>query len=461
MQKRLYKKISGCRFHRYIVGVIVVLFAVIDVSGKAFCIQPPERRQPDRSETAKKDKVFLEAANELEFNELIAPDFQILRGDVRFRKDSMYMFCDSAYFYEKSNSLDAFGNVRMEQGDTLFIFGDELYYDGETQLARIRHNVRMINRDVVLTTDSFNYDMEINIGYYFNGGEVADSVNRLNSFYGQYSPDTKDAIFNYDVKLFNPQFTLYSDTLEYNTTTKVADILGPSIIVSDSNTIYSSLGFYNTADDLAQLYNRSLIVSKSQKLTGDTIFYDRNNGFGEVFGHMVVDDTLRMMQMHGNYGFYNELREESFATDSALLIDYSQPDTLYLHADTLESLRPDNVKRILQAYHDVRIYRSDMQAICDSMIYDVEDSVLIMMDGPIMWNLDYQIFGDTIKVFMNDSTIDWAHIPAFAFATQQKDTAFFDQLSGKDLKAYFTNGDISRVDVSGNVQTYFIRKNRT
>lgn len=200
----------------------------------------------------------------------------------------------------------------------------------------------------------------------------------------------------------------------------MADILGPSIIVSDSNTIYSSLGFYNTADDLAQLYNRSLIVSKSQKLTGDTIFYDRNNGFGEVFGHMVVDDTLRMMQMHGNYGFYNEFREESFATDSALLIDYSQPDTLYLHADTLESLRPDNVKRILQAYHDVRIYRSDMQAICDSMIYDVEDSVLIMMDGPIMWNLDYQIFGDTIKVFMNDSTIDWAHIPAFAFATQQK-----------------------------------------
>ncbi|HIT82403.1 MAG TPA: hypothetical protein IAD09_09230 [Candidatus Caccoplasma merdavium] len=402
-----------------------------------------------------KDKVFLEAANELEFNELITPDFQILRGDVRFRKDSMYMFCDSAYFYEKTNSLDAFGNVRMEQGDTLFIYGDELYYDGETQLARIRHNVRMINRDVVLTTDSFNYDMEINIGYYFNGGEVADTVNRLNSFYGQYSPDTKNAVFNYDVKLFNPQFTLYSDTLEYNTTTKVADILGPSVIVSDSNTIYSSLGFYNTAEDVAQLYNRSLIVSKSQKLTGDTIFYDRNNGFGEVFGHMVVDDTLRMMQMHGHYGFYNERREESFATDSALMIDYSQPDTLYLHADTLESLKLNNIKRVLLAYHDVRIFRNDMQAICDSIIYKVEDSVLVMMDGPIMWNLDYQIFGDTIKVYMNDSTIDWAHIPAFAFATQQKDTAFFDQLSGKDLKAYFTNGDITRVDVSGNVQTIF------
>lgn len=455
MQVRGKKIVSLRHLFPYVAGLLWLFFIIPDATAVGTEVQPPERREPDRTMATSKDKVFLEAANELEFNELITPDFQILRGDVRFRKDSMYMFCDSAYFYEKTNSLDAFGNVRMEQGDTLFIYGDELYYDGETQLARIRHNVRMINRDVVLTTDSFNYDMEINIGYYFNGGEVADTVNRLNSFYGQYSPDTKNAVFNYDVKLFNPQFTLYSDTLEYNTTTKVADILGPSVIVSDSNTIYSSLGFYNTAEDVAQLYNRSLIVSKSQKLTGDTIFYDRNNGFGEVFGHMVVDDTLRMMQMHGHYGFYNEQREESFATDSALMIDYSQPDTLYLHADTLESLKLNNTKRVLLAYHDVRIFRNDMQAICDSIIYKVEDSVLVMMDGPIMWNLDYQIFGDTIKVYMNDSTIDWAHIPAFAFATQQKDTAFFDQLSGKDLKAYFTNGDITRVDVSGNVQTIF------
>lgn len=450
MPIRFYQKFPSLRSSLFYLGWFVSM-----VAGQASAIVPPERRQPDTTAVATKERVFLEAANELEFNELITPDFQILRGDVRFRKDSMYMYCDSAYFYEKTNSLDAFGNVRMEQGDTLFIYGDELYYDGETQFARIRNNVRMINRDVVLTTDSFNYDMEINIGYYFEGGEVADTVNRLTSFYGQYSPDTKNAVFNYDVKLFNPQFTLYSDTLEYNTTTKIADILGPSVIVSDSNTIYSSLGFYDTANDLARLYDRSLIVSKSQKLTGDTIFYDRNNGFGEVFGHMVVDDTLRMMQMHGHYGFYNERSEESFSTDSALLVDYSQPDTLYLHADTLESLKLNQSRRVLLAYHDVRMYRHDMQAICDSMEYRVEDSVLVMMDGPIMWNLDYQIFGDTIKVYMNDSTIDWAHIPDFAFATQQKDTAFFDQLSGKDLKAYFVNGDISQVDVSGNVQTIF------
>ena len=444
--------IMACRHYKRVIIVLAFMALLSDWSVAMAQDSIPARRTADR--TATKDKVYLDAANELEFDDRIAPDFQILRGDVRFRKDSMYMYCDSAYFYEKSNSLDAFGNVRMEQGDTLFIYGDELYYDGNTQLARLRNNVRLINKEVVLTTDSFNYDMEPNIGYYFDGGSIVDTVNRLTSFYGQYSPDTKEAIFNYDVKLYNPQFTIYSDTLEYNTQTKIADILGPSVIVSDSNTIYSSKGVYNTIDDLAQLYNRSLIVSKTQKLTGDTIFYDRNNGIGEVFGHMAVDDTARMMQMRGNYGFYNEFREESFATDSALLVDYSQPDTLYLHADTLESLKVQD-KRIMQAYHDVRIYRRDMQAICDSMLYNVPDSVLIMMNGPVMWNLDSQIFGDTIKVFMNDSTIDWVHIPAFAFTTQQKDTAFFDQLAGKDLKAYFKDGDIYRIDVSGNVQTIF------
>ncbi len=441
------------KYHNYLRRIIIVclVFHMYNMNASITFENPPKQ---DTTDDTAKDKVYLEAANELEFDERIAPDFQILRGDVRFRKDSMYMYCDSAYFYEKTNSLDAFGHVKIEQGDTLFIFGDELYYDGNLQLARLRNNVRMINNEVILTTDSFDYDMQPNIGYFFNGGEVKDTVNRLTSYYGQYSPDTKEAVFNYDVKLYNPQFTIFSDTLEYNTSTKIADILGPSIIVSDSNTIYLSRGVYNTIDDLAQLYNRSLIVSKSQKLTGDTIFYDRNSGIGEVFGNMVADDTVRMMQMRGDYGFYNEFREESFATDSALVVDYSQPDTLYMHADTLQSLMVDS-QRVMRAYHDVRIFRRDMQAICDSMVYNVPDSVLILMNGPVMWNLDSQIFGDTIKVFMNDSTIDWVHIPSFAFTTQQKDTAFFDQLSGKDLKAYFKEGEIYKIDVSGNVQTIF------
>ena len=372
----------------------------------------------------------------------------------------MYMFCDSAYFYETSNSLDAFGNVRMEQGDTLFVYSDVMFYDGVTQIARLRENVRMENQDMVLFTDSLNYDLVPNIGYFFEGGKLVDSENELTSIYGQYSPDTKRAVFNYDVQLVNPEYTLYSDTLEYSTVTKIADILGPSVIVSDSNVIYSRRGWYDTQNNTSMLLDRSIVVSKSQQLTGDTIYYDRDKGFGEVFGNMFMNDTLRKVIMEGQYGFYNEKTEYSFATDSARVLEYSGIDTLYLHADTLKGFTLPDSTRMLQAYYGTRFFRNDMQGVCDSMNYFTRDSAIYMYKDPIVWSDNYQIFGDTIKVFMNDSTVDWAHIPHFAFAAQQKDSLFFDQLAGKDLKAYFKGGQLDKVDVSGNVQTIFYPQER-
>ncbi|MCU6767962.1 hypothetical protein OCV73_03235 [Barnesiella propionica] len=401
------------------------------------------------------DKVYLLYSDELTLNES-RPDYQVLRGNVRFRKDSMYMYCDSAYFYSKSNSLDAFGNVRMEQGDTLFVFADVLYYDGPAQLARLRYNVRMENRDVTLFTDSLNYDLVPNIGYYFEGGKIVDSQNELSSVYGQYSPDTKEAVFNYDVVLVNEQYTLYSDTLEYSTMTKIADIVGPSKIVSDSNIIYSSKGWYDTENNKALLLDRSVVVGKTQQLTGDSLFYNREKGFGEVFGNIQLTDSARKVIMEGQYGFYNEKNEFAFATDSARLLEFSRGDTLFLHADTLQSMLvlPDS-SRILKAFHEVRFFRVDVQGVCDSLEYLTADSTLYMFRDPIIWNGSYQIFGDTIRVHMNDSTVEWVHIPQFAFAAQHKDSVYFDQLAGKDLKAFFREGELYKIDVSGNVQTIF------
>ena len=445
--------------HKILVGILCLL---------VLCVWAQHRPNPPKikhlAKTSVKDdpqkKVYLEFAETLDFDEKLNPDYQILRGNVRFRKEGMYMFCDSAYFYEASNSLDAFGNVRMEQGDTLFVYSDVMFYDGVTQIARLRENVRMENQDMVLFTDSLNYDLVPNIGYFFEGGKLVDSENELTSIYGQYSPDTKRAVFNYDVQLVNPEYTLYSDTLEYSTVTKIADILGPSVIVSDSNIIYSRRGWYDTQNNTSMLLDRSIVVSKSQQLTGDTIYYDRDRGFGEVFGNMFMNDTLRKVIMEGQYGFYNEKTEYSFATDSARVLEYSGIDTLYLHADTLKGFTLPDSTRMLQAYYGTRFFRNDMQGVCDSMNYFTRDSAIYMYKDPIVWSDNYQIFGDTIKVFMNDSTVDWAHIPHFAFAAQQKDSLFFDQLAGKDLKAYFKGGQLDKVDVSGNVQTIFYPQER-
>lgn len=409
----------------------------------------------DTTTQVKKTKVFLEHANILSFDKLINADAQILNGEVRFRHDSSYMYCDSAYFFEQNNSLEAFGNVRMEQGDTLFVYGDYLFYDGNTQVAYLRENVRMENGQVTLFTDSLNYERIPNIGYYFDGGMLVDSLNQLTSFYGQYAPNTKLAIFNDSVRLENPNFTLYSDTLQYDTNSKIATILGPSVIVSDSGTIYSSRGWYDTEKNYAVLLDQSRVESGDKILIGDSIFYNKETGFGEVYGAMQIVDTTKNFALTGEYGYYNEQTQYALATDSAVFMEYSKGDTLFLHADTLIMATIDSTEREIKAFHGVRFYRTDLQGVCDSMQFNTADSVLFMYTQPVIWNDNYQLYGDTIALYMNDSTIEFAHVIQFAFAAQYIDTSYYNQLKGNDLKAFFQNGQIDHIDVAGNAESIF------
>lgn len=403
----------------------------------------------------KKTKVYLIHSNTLSFDKAVKPDAQILNGDVCFRHDSSYMYCDSAYFFEQTNSLEAFSNVRMEQGDTLFVYGDYLFYDGNTQVAYLRENVRMENGQVTLFTDSLNYERIPNIGYYFEGGLIVDSLNQLSSFYGQYSPETKLAVFNDSVQVENPDFTLYSDTLHYDTESKVATILGPSVIVSDSGTIHTSRGWYDTVNNTSLLLDQSQVESGEKILIGDSIFYNRDTGMGEVYGNMSLIDTAQHVTLQGEYGYYNEQTGYAFVTDSARFLEYSQGDTLFLHADTLQMVTVDSVYREIKAYYGVRFYRIDMQGVCDSMQFNTRDSVLYMYTEPVLWNEQYQLYGDTIAIYMNDSTIEYAHVIQFAFAAQHVDSSYYNQLKGNDLKAYFEGQAVHQIDVAGNAESIF------
>jgi lipopolysaccharide export system protein LptA len=409
---------------------------------------------------SKTTKVYLEHADIQSFDKEINADRQVLTGNVRFRHDSSFMYCDSAYFFEKNSSIEAFGMVRMEQGDTLFVFGDYLFYDGIKRLAIMRENVRMesLQADssiVTLFTDSLNYDRTTDIGYYFDGGMIVDQENELTSIYGQYSPTTKIAIFQDSVQLTNPQFTLSSDTLHYHTETKIATILGPSVIVSDSGTIHSSKGWYNTADNTSLLLDRSKVYSGDRMLTGDSIVYDRATGFGEAFGNIFLHDTLNKIILEGQYGYYNEKTEFAYATDSARCLEYSQGDTLYMHADIFEMAAIDSTKRELKAYHHVRFFRNDIQGICDSMLFDTKDSVLYMYTDPVLWNEQYQLYGDTIKAYMRDSVIDYVLVRQFSFAVQQLDSSAFNQLKGRDLYAYFEGKAVRMIYIDGNAETIY------
>ena len=346
--------------------------------------QSESKKQPEN----KKTKVYLLHADEGQADKLSRPDVQVLIGNVKMRHDSMYMYCDSALIFEKTNSVEAFSNVRMEQGDTLFIYGDYLYYDGMTQIAQLRENVKMINRNTTLLTDSLNYDRLYDLGYYFEGGTLMDEENVLTSDWGEYSPATKQSVFNHDVKLVNPKFVLTSDTLRYNTENKIAVILGPSNIVSDNNHIYSERGFYNTLTEQAELLDRSILTNQGKKLVGDSLFYDRVAGYGEAFDNVKMTDAINKNMLTGDYCFYNELTDSAFATKRAVAIDYSQGDSLFMHGDTLQlvsyNLNTDSLYRLMKAYHKVRMYRTDVQGVCDSLVYNSKDSCMTMYTDPIL-----------------------------------------------------------------------------
>ena len=424
----------------------------------AFCLVAQVR--PNRGGQPAKSKVYLLHSDVLKKSKNNPnPDAQILVGNVTFRHDSIYMYCDSACFYEKTNSLEAFDNVKMVQGDTLFLYGDYLFYDGNTQIAQVRNNVRMENRTIILETDSLNYDRIANLGYYFDGGSLMDEENVLTSDWGEYSPATKMSVFNYDVKLLNPKFTLTSDTLRYNTMSKVASIVGPSNIESDQNHIYSELGFYNTQLGQAELLDRSILTNDGKQLTGDSLFYDRNKGYGEAFSNVEFSDTINKNMLRGNYCRYDELTEYAFATDKAVAVDFSQGDSLFLHADTLQlytyHLDTDSMFREMRAFHKVRIYRTDVQGVCDSLVFSSKDTCLTMYTDPILWNAQQQLLGEEIRVYMNDSTIDWAHIQNQALSVEKLDSVNFNQVSGKEMKAYFKDGEMHQVDVLNSVRVVY------
>lgn len=396
-------------------------------------------------------RIYIENADSTLRASKIKPNTQILMGNVQFRHDSTLLFCDSAYLYGETNSLEAFGMVRIEQGDTLVITGNYLIYQGNISLAEMHENVRMVHRDeVTLFTDHLDYDRILNIGYYYDGGMIVDSLNELTSVYGQYSPDTKVAFFKEDVQLLNPNFTLHSDTLEYNTESKIATILGSAVIESDSGKIWTDRGWYNTQTEESMLYDRSLVVSRDETktITADSLHYNKLGGLIKAYGNMVLNDTLKRVMILGDYGFYNELTGFAFATDSAQMIEYSQPDSLFLHGDTLKMETLETERRIT-AYYGVRFFREDLQGVCDSLQFNTADSLLYLYKNPILWNTGFQINGDTIKVMFNDSTLEKVDVLNYAFAIEEKDSTYFNQMKGRNLYAYFTAGELRLIDILG------------
>ena len=423
--------------------------------GMVFAMAPAKKRTPRKKQEEDK-RVYLVHSDRLHYDQYRNGDAQVLNGNVHFRHQGADLYCDSAHFYEQSNSFEAFGHVRMIQGDTLSLTSNYAYYDGNDQLAQARYNVVLKHRKSTLYTDSLDYDRLYNFGNLFEGGKLVDCNSTLTSDWGEYHTDTKQAMFYYDVQLRDKKMYLTTDSLFYDTQTSIAHIVGPSEITSGTSHIYSENGYYNTKTERSELYGRSVISDQGRTLVGDSVYHNASDGTNYAYNNVVYNDTVNKNMMTGDYCEYNDSTGYAMATQKAVTIDYSQQDSLFMHADTFKiytfNIRTDSVYRKIHAYNKVRAYRKDIQAVCDSLVYNTKDSCMTMYKDPIIWYDDQQLLGELVKVYMRDSTIDYAHVIGQAFATDQlHDSIHFDQLSSKEMKAFFKNGEMHEFQAIDNV----------
>lgn len=433
------------------------------------------------------NKVFLEKADSM----LSAPvedpmnSYILLMGNIEFSRGDMHLYCDSAHYYDQINSIDAFGNVRMERPDRLSGRADKLHYDGSKEVMNLVGNVSITKDNRTLTSQAIDYYVPTNTGKYTSNGRLEDPKNVLTSIVGEYNFNTDNAVFSNNVDLINNRdnYVIHTNKLLYNTRTNIATLVEKSEITSDENKIITSSGDYNTNTEIANLYVKNgkqpkLFAKDDRTLEGDKIHYDRHKGEGTATGNVTVVDPKHHAILTGGFGYHNEKTHVSYATDKALARIYNKEnarkgersDTLFFHGDTITTIQEADKKRVLTATGGVKFYRKDVQGICGHLSFAQRDSILYLYNHPVVWSGERQISSDNeINVHMRDSSsVDWATMPNKGLIVEHLGEIYYNQIYGKYLKAYFdkstyyyddgtesTKNELRHADVVGNVKTLF------
>ena len=380
-------------------------------------------------------------------------DMQRLIGNVKMRHDSAYFFCDSAYFFEKTNSFNAFQNVHIIVNDSVEIFSDLLDYDGNTRFAEFFDHVKLMDDSTTLLTEYLTYDRNLHLACYPDSATTYRGDKTLISCIGYYRDDLKEFSFFEKVEVTSPKYQMYTDTLYYNTNIEKMWFEGPTTIINEENTLDGERGYYLVDEDIAFLDKRPVMHNETQRMKSDSMYYNRNIGLAKAYDHVDMIDTSYKVVMRGDYMEMWENRGFSFATDSAYAISYDNDnsDSLYIHGDTLFMYfdkKKEEAKKLI-ARRNVRFFKSDMQGKCDTLTYLVADSTIRMRVNPILWAEDSQMTGIDIDIRLRDQTIDWVLQKGNAFIISQDTIEGYNQIKGTDITSRFRNGNIHRVNVDG------------
>lgn len=385
----------------------------------------------------------------------------IVKGNVVFEKQDTRLYCDSAYYNLVHNTIRAYGNIHLNKQDTLNMFCDSLLFDTKKDYAKMYGNVRVRNNEYKLTTDSLDYDFKKNVGIYKNKGLITSisSSDQLSSVVGYFYPNSEQFNFSKDVVYSNDEYTITTDTLQFNGRSKKAFFFGPTHIKNDQSLMYCEKGWYDLNKDIGVFEENAYIDRKEIYIGGDSLYYSATDSIYIGKKNVHIIDTTNKVAFQGDYAVNDDKKKFAFITGHALAKRFDDKDTLYIHADTLfnysDSLGDPS---LMQAYYNVKLYRGDMQGICDSLIYDRNLGEMNMYSEPTLWAKEAQLSGDTITIYEKDNKIQRAFLRKQGLVITHVDsTNYYNQVAGTTMNAYFDSTQIKRVDIEGNAKTiYFL-----
>jgi len=420
-------------------------------------------------------------------------EFVSLVGNVIVKQDKVLFYADSAVLNRQLNILEAFGNVHINDADSIHTYAQYLKYLGKEKKAYLQKKVRLTDGEGTLTTDELEYDATVKIGTYLKGGKLVNKKSTLTSTEGYYYGDTKDVIFKKKVVMVDPDNKINSDTLQYNTSTEIATFTAPTVVYNnkDKRTIKTREGFYDMKNKKAELYKRSVIEDSSAIFTADDMAFDDSTGLGEFRGNAVYKskDTAQGFDMIANNIRTNKKTNSMVATQKPLLLIKQGADTIYIAADTLYSAKlsdlakkrivpqvrdaswldstskqtkiipqdeEDSADKFFEAYYNVKIFSDSLQATGDSLFYSLKDSVFRLFKKPIVWAQENQITGDTIYLFIKNKKPERLYVFENSMAINKVDSAdYYNQLKGTTINANFLDGKIHDMRAKGNAENVY------
>ena len=416
---------------------------------------------------------------------------QMLAGNVRMIQGKTIFQADSIVYNEQTQFLEGFGNVHIIDKDSIHIYSNYLLYDGKKRMSYFKEKVKLSDGNGVLFTNVLDYDMKGKYGSYREGGRIETDGTILTSKSGYYYGDVKDVYFYGNVKMVNPEMTLVTDSLLYNTATRVSTFIAPTTITSGKSVVQTQKGTYDLKVKQAKLGGRAKVKDSSSVLEANDINFDDSTGMGEAKGKVWFKDTVQNILLTGNRIYFNKLRKSFLATEKPVMVIVQDNDSTFVAADTIYSglmadmptgkgryirhfvsplslqnhkgrpASPTDTLRYITAFKNVRIYNDSLQAVGDSLYYSSVDSVFELYHNPVAWSKENQISGDTLLIKTADKKPARIKVIQNGFMIQEENrkASFFNQIKGKIIDGYFKNGKIDFVESTGNAESIYYIKN--